>query len=191
MTIGHQLSDNNTAGTSLGQSTTDLVSLYGVTPIAQPTTTSDVVTALINLGLLASGTYAVKGVLTPSTNETGTTGTAGLVASGLSSVNSTIAKTFNLNAPVAGVEKVLYVDATSTGIIKVQLNSTAVNASLVTLRTPAFPGSGSSLGMVVFDLTTAAGGHCVALVGISTTEWMLKSSNINSTVGTSAITYTT
>jgi hypothetical protein len=35
MAIGKQLSDNNTDGTSLGQSTTDKVSLYGVTPIVQ------------------------------------------------------------------------------------------------------------------------------------------------------------
>ena len=35
MTIGKQLSDGNTDGTSLGQSTSDLISLYGVTPISQ------------------------------------------------------------------------------------------------------------------------------------------------------------
>lgn len=35
MAVGKQLSDKNPDGTSLGQSTTDLVSLYGVTPIVQ------------------------------------------------------------------------------------------------------------------------------------------------------------
>ena len=35
MTIGRQLSDNNSSGTALGQSATDLVSLYGATPAAQ------------------------------------------------------------------------------------------------------------------------------------------------------------
>lgn len=35
MAIGKQLSDGNPDGTSLGQSATDLVSLYGVTPAAQ------------------------------------------------------------------------------------------------------------------------------------------------------------
>ena len=35
MPIGKQLSDLNTDGTSLGQSTTDKISLYGVTPIVQ------------------------------------------------------------------------------------------------------------------------------------------------------------
>lgn len=35
MAIGKQLSDLNTDGTSLGQSTTDKISLYGVTPIVQ------------------------------------------------------------------------------------------------------------------------------------------------------------
>lgn len=35
MAIGQQLSNSNPDGTSLGQSTTDLISLYGVTPIVQ------------------------------------------------------------------------------------------------------------------------------------------------------------
>ena len=35
MAAGKQLSDNNGSGTSLGQSTTDTISFYGVTPIAQ------------------------------------------------------------------------------------------------------------------------------------------------------------
>ncbi|MBA3495407.1 MAG: hypothetical protein H0T87_15175 [Gammaproteobacteria bacterium] len=35
MAIEKQLSDGSTGGTSLGQGTTDLISFYGVTPIAQ------------------------------------------------------------------------------------------------------------------------------------------------------------
>jgi hypothetical protein len=35
MAVGFQLSDGNDDGTSLGQSATDKVSLYGVTPIVQ------------------------------------------------------------------------------------------------------------------------------------------------------------
>lgn len=35
MAIGKQLSDGNPDGTSLGQSTTDKVSVYGVTPVVQ------------------------------------------------------------------------------------------------------------------------------------------------------------
>ena len=35
MAAGHQLSDANPSGTSLGQTTADLVSLYGVTPVSQ------------------------------------------------------------------------------------------------------------------------------------------------------------
>lgn len=35
MTIARNLSSNDTDGTSLGQSATDKVSLYGVTPVAQ------------------------------------------------------------------------------------------------------------------------------------------------------------
>jgi hypothetical protein len=35
MAVGHQLSDKNPDGTSLGQTTADKISLYGVTPIVQ------------------------------------------------------------------------------------------------------------------------------------------------------------
>ena len=35
MAIGKQLSDKNPDGVSMGQSTADLISLYGVTPISQ------------------------------------------------------------------------------------------------------------------------------------------------------------
>lgn len=35
MTIGKQLSDDNSSGTALGQSATDLISFYGATPIVQ------------------------------------------------------------------------------------------------------------------------------------------------------------
>lgn len=35
MAIGRQLSDGNPDGTSFGQSTTDKVSFYGVTPVVQ------------------------------------------------------------------------------------------------------------------------------------------------------------
>jgi hypothetical protein len=40
MAIGKQLSDGNPDGTSLGQSSTDLISFYGETPIAQPGVTA-------------------------------------------------------------------------------------------------------------------------------------------------------
>lgn len=35
MPIGKQLSDKNPDGTALGQSTSDLIALYGVTPVSQ------------------------------------------------------------------------------------------------------------------------------------------------------------
>lgn len=35
MAIGKQISDKNPDGTSLGQSASDLISLYGVTPVSQ------------------------------------------------------------------------------------------------------------------------------------------------------------
>lgn len=44
MAIGKQLSDKNPDGTSLGQSTADLISFYGVTPVAQGSTVTTLVT---------------------------------------------------------------------------------------------------------------------------------------------------
>lgn len=44
MPIGKQLSDKNPDGTSLGQSSTDLVSFYGATPVAQGATVTTLVT---------------------------------------------------------------------------------------------------------------------------------------------------
>jgi len=62
-----QLADGNPAGTTLGQSATDLVSFYGATPVDQPANVVDatdaataisklnaVIAALEELGLLAS-----------------------------------------------------------------------------------------------------------------------------------------
>lgn len=57
MPAGLQLSDGNPSGTSLGQDTSDLISLYGVTPVAQQTITCVstgcvVATVLAKLNLL-------------------------------------------------------------------------------------------------------------------------------------------
>ena len=62
-----ELSDGNTDGTRLGQSSTDLVGFYGATPVDRPATIADatdaataitkvnaVIAALEELGLLAS-----------------------------------------------------------------------------------------------------------------------------------------
>ena len=57
MTIGRQLSDDNTQGTSLGQSATDLISLYGVTPVAQRSASiqaASVVSVSSNITIAAS-----------------------------------------------------------------------------------------------------------------------------------------
>jgi hypothetical protein len=55
MAIGKQLSDGNSDGTSLGQSATDKVSLYGVTPVAQRTST------VLASSLLSASSYVTVG----------------------------------------------------------------------------------------------------------------------------------
>lgn len=61
MAIGKQLSDANLSGTSLGQSSTDLISFYGVAPVARPTcaTTSATLTgANATAAVIATGATA-------------------------------------------------------------------------------------------------------------------------------------
>lgn len=51
MPIGKQLSDKNPDGVSLGQSTADLISLYGVTPVSQRASSNQATT---NIAVSAS-----------------------------------------------------------------------------------------------------------------------------------------
>ncbi len=57
MAIGQQLSDNNSQGTALGQSATDLISFYGATPVAQRAAAiqaNSVVSVSSNISIAAS-----------------------------------------------------------------------------------------------------------------------------------------
>lgn len=62
-----QLSDANSKGTVLGQSTTDLIGFYGATPIAQPT-------AVDNTTTVAAGSTTAVYTNTTFSGGTGTTG---------------------------------------------------------------------------------------------------------------------
>lgn len=53
-----QLSNNNPAGVTMGQSATDLISFYNATPVAQQAASVPLTTQLVNLGLIASGTHS-------------------------------------------------------------------------------------------------------------------------------------
>ena len=58
MAAGRQLSDGNSSGTSLGQTTTDTVSLFGVTPTSQPT--SATLTATASLFAVTGASYVAN-----------------------------------------------------------------------------------------------------------------------------------
>lgn len=58
-----QLSDGNDAGTILGQSTSDLVSLHGVTPIARA------LVAALTSGTLGDTNTAVNAIITALHNK--------------------------------------------------------------------------------------------------------------------------
>lgn len=63
MTIGKQLSNGNPDGTSLGQSSSDKISFYGVTPVDQPAALTAQVTTITHT---APGTpdYAIQNLTT-------------------------------------------------------------------------------------------------------------------------------
>jgi hypothetical protein len=64
MAIGKQLSDGNPDGTSLGQSTSDLISFYGETPVAQ----ASAITALVTTPTATDIATAVNSIITALQN---------------------------------------------------------------------------------------------------------------------------
>lgn len=186
------LTDGSGDGTRLGQSASDPIGFFGLsTPIVQPTSATDAITALQNLGLLASGTYTITGQYLVSTNETGTTASSvtALAATGWSKVNSTVAYTYFLSSPIKGTEKYLYVDKNTTAVLTIKANSTEVASSLIYIS--AFSGStnatsASSIGSIVITSSQpSGGGQGISLIAASSVEWVVKM--INST----AFTFTT
>lgn len=104
MTAGLELSNANPSGTSLGQSATDLVGFYGVTPVVQPTATAQSVVA----------TTAITTAI-----STSVTGTFGFVTTAqgdaiVAAVNSLIAR---VAANVTLINRVR-LDLVATGLIK-------------------------------------------------------------------------
>ena len=59
-----QLTTDSPDGTSFGQGTNDLIGFYGATPVAQQASTVDLITQLVTLGLIPSGT-AIEETGTP------------------------------------------------------------------------------------------------------------------------------
>ena len=80
---GVNASTGTTTGTKIGTATTQKLGFFNATPIVQPATTTDIKVALVNLGLLASGTSPLNlgtGAFTCGTLSA--TGTANINTSG-------------------------------------------------------------------------------------------------------------
>jgi hypothetical protein len=56
-----QLSDGNTDGTTLGQSSTDLVGFYGATPVARPSVPAAITDASGGTGAVTNGILTITG----------------------------------------------------------------------------------------------------------------------------------
>lgn len=184
--------DGSPDGTIVVQAATEKLAFYGGTPVIQATSATDAVTALINLGLLASGTYTITGQALVSSNETGTTlsSVTPLAATGWSKINSTANYTYFMSSPIKGTEKFIYVDGINTSGVtaSISLNRTTVitNSSQNYLITPGstLATSASSLATIVITQTSIAGAG-ITLIAASSVEWVLKSNT------STLITYTT
>lgn len=62
MTAGKQLSDGNPSGTSLGQSATDLISLFGTTPAAQAAALTTSLTTIVPADAEGTPDYAIQAI---------------------------------------------------------------------------------------------------------------------------------
>lgn len=79
--LQRQLSDLSPDGTTLGQTSADLISFYGATPVAQQANTVSLLTQLVTLGLIPSGTANQGGgaPINITTAQTLTTANAGKI----------------------------------------------------------------------------------------------------------------
>lgn len=66
MAIGKQLSDLNTDGTSLGQSSTDKVSFYGATPVVRPSVSAALTDSSGGTGNVSTGLATITGTYNQS-----------------------------------------------------------------------------------------------------------------------------
>jgi len=101
---GESMAFGTTTGTKFGTATTQKLSFYNSTPIVQPS--GNIVTALTNLGLVASPTISSAGVLNRSvSSQTGFSADTYLTGSNTS---------FTANAPKVGTEYRCKFDVTKT-----------------------------------------------------------------------------
>jgi hypothetical protein len=184
-----QLSDFNPAGTNLGQSATDLISFYNVTPIAQPTAPGDIATQLINLGLIASGTYAgAQGWGTASSSASSLSSNTPISNTGVTKLSSSASITYYLTNPTLGCQKFFfsdYANNTSAIAITINVNATAstglpAGSTLVFINAPTASSVGttaSSFGAFVVTNTSMSWGASIQLYGASSKEWVVMNQN--------------
>lgn len=189
-----QLSDLNPLGTVLGQSTADLIGFYGANPgVAQAANTVDLITQLVNLGLVPAGT-ALQGTAAAPVNLNASTVTlsAGANSGRTNILNRAAGVVATLPAATGSGAKYEFVVGTT-----VTSNSTQVlcASSSDKMYGTAFQVSGASTACfyangattgITFNGSTVGGfiGDKVTLIDVSTNLW---SANVTSKVtGTAA-----
>jgi hypothetical protein len=188
--LARQLSDGSPDGTIFGQSTTDPISFYGATASAQQASTVDLITQLVTLGLIPSGT-AISGTGTP-VNVTASTLTvtaaahagrvvtlnrAAGVAVTLPAATGTGNKyTFQLGTTVTSNTTTITTGVTGTGCDSYEGNALLNDSATVTGYTTAAPGSTTGSDVITLNGSTTGGfiGDIVDLTDIGAGLWLCK-----------------
>jgi hypothetical protein len=184
-----QLTDVSPDGTTFGSSSTDLISFYGVTPVAQQANTVDSTTQLVNLGLLASGS-SLQGA---SVNVTAATlavtqaahanrvvilNRAAGVAVTLPVATGTGNKyTFQIGTAVTSNATTITTGVTGTGCDSYEGQALQAGATgAITAFSTAAPGSTTGSDVITLNGSTQGGliGDIIEVSDIATGVWMLR-----------------
>lgn len=178
ISLERQTTNLNPDGQAFGQTTADLISFYGATPVAQQANTVTIENQLITLGLVPSG--SASGNKLPAVNITGTT-TATLAANGnrINTISKAGATSITLPAATgSGNSYDFFIGTTVTsGTTAILVASTsdviAGNAYQVSgASTACFDNAGATTGLR-FNGSTTGGfiGDLVKLIDTSTGVW--------------------
>lgn len=181
------LSDLSPDGTRLGQTTADLISFYGATPIAQQANTVDLTTQLVNVGLIPSGT-SLQGApinVTAATltvtqaahaNRVVTLSRAAGIALTLPAATGTGNKyTFEVLTTVTSNTTTITTGVTGASSDAYAGNAIQTGSAGATTSFPATPGSGGS-DVITLNGTTTGGfaGDIIELTDTGAGNWMLR-----------------
>lgn len=175
-----QLSINSGAGVSMGFSTSDLISFYNATPVAQQANTVDAIVQLVNLGLLPSGSVLQTSRPKPTVLTAATTTTPANNAGRVNILNSAAGFNTAMSAATgSGNVYDFFVGTTvTTGSMTITSNGTdLINGAALQVSgaSTACFFTGASNTTITFNGSTKGGfiGDQVRMVDVSTAVWQI------------------